>query len=112
MQADRRKLEQEQLDEMYAIVSLHPTELDTIEPAQLGFVCSTRDWRNYIKRQSPHEHRPKGLRKLPATHQQPQSPPLGSLKASQKQPREEQNRSPAAGEQFPHGRRSARIIEN
>jgi hypothetical protein len=50
MQAERRKLEQEQLDEMWAIVSLHPTELDTIEPAQLGFVCSTRDWRNYIKR--------------------------------------------------------------
>ena len=50
MQAERRKLEQEQLDEMWAIVSLHPTELDTIEPAQLGFVCSKRDWRNYIKR--------------------------------------------------------------
>jgi hypothetical protein len=50
MQAERRKLEQEQLDEMWGIVSLHPTELDTIEPAQLGFVCSKRDWRNYIKR--------------------------------------------------------------
>jgi hypothetical protein len=50
MQAERRKLEQEQLDEMWAIVSLHPTELDTIEPAQLGFACSKRDWRNYIKR--------------------------------------------------------------
>src|SRR3954467_14941616 len=50
MQAERRKLEQEQLDEMWAIVSLHPTEFHTIEPAQLGFVCSTRDWRNYIKR--------------------------------------------------------------
>ena len=50
MQADRRELEQEQLDEMWAIVSLHPTELNTIEPAQLGFVCSKRDWRNYIKR--------------------------------------------------------------
>ena len=50
MQAERRSLEQEQLDEMWGIVSLHPTELDTIEPAQLGFVCSKRDWRNYIKR--------------------------------------------------------------
>ena len=51
MQAERRELEQEQLDEMWAIVSSHPSEIDTIEPAQLGFVCSTRDWKLYIKRQ-------------------------------------------------------------
>jgi hypothetical protein len=51
MQAERRELEQDQLDEMWTIVSLHPTELDTIEPAQLGFVCSERDWKLYIKRQ-------------------------------------------------------------
>ena len=50
MQSERRELEQEQLDEMWSIVSLHPSELDTIEPAQLGFVCSAGDWRNYIKR--------------------------------------------------------------
>jgi hypothetical protein len=51
IQAERRELEQEQLEEMYAIVSLHPTEMDTIQPQQLGFVCSTRDWRLYLKRQ-------------------------------------------------------------
>jgi hypothetical protein len=51
MQADRRKLEQQQLEEMYAIVSSHPSEIDTIQPEQLGFVCSTRDWRFYLKRQ-------------------------------------------------------------
>ena len=51
MQADRRKLEQEQLSEMYDIVSSHPSEIDTIQPAQLGFVCSTRDWKLYLKRQ-------------------------------------------------------------
>jgi hypothetical protein len=51
MQAERRELEQDQLDEMWTIVSLHPSELDTIEPAQLGFVCSERAWKLYIKRQ-------------------------------------------------------------
>jgi hypothetical protein len=51
MQAERRKLEQEQLEEMYAIVSSHPSEINTIEPQQLGFVCSTRDWKLYLKRQ-------------------------------------------------------------
>jgi len=51
MQAERRELEQDQLDEMWSIVSSHPSELDTIEPAQLGFVCSTRAWRLYVKRQ-------------------------------------------------------------
>ena len=51
MQAERRELEQDQLDEMWSIVSLHPSEMNTIEPAQLGFVCSTRDWKLYIKRQ-------------------------------------------------------------
>ena len=79
MQAERRKLEQEQLDEMWAIVSLHPTELDTIEPAQLGFVCSKRDWRNYIKRRVLMSTAQKGIRQLPSAHQQSRSPPLGSL---------------------------------
>jgi len=51
IQAERRKLEEQQLDEMYAIASLHPGELDIIEPAQLGFVCSKRDWHFYLKRQ-------------------------------------------------------------
>jgi hypothetical protein len=51
MQAERRELEQDQLDEMWSIVSSHPSELNTIEPAQLGFVCSTRAWRLYVKRQ-------------------------------------------------------------
>jgi hypothetical protein len=50
IQSERRKLQQEQLDEMWTIVSLHPTEINTIEPEQLGFVCSTRDWRLYLKR--------------------------------------------------------------
>jgi len=50
MQAERRELEQDQLDEMWSIISLHPSEMNTIEPAQLGFVCSTRDWKLYLKR--------------------------------------------------------------
>ncbi len=41
MQAERRALEQQQLDEMYIIARLHPSEAETIEPAHLGFVCST-----------------------------------------------------------------------
>jgi len=51
MQAERRELEQGQLDEMWSILSHHPSELDTIKPAQLGFVCSERDWKLYLKRQ-------------------------------------------------------------
>jgi hypothetical protein len=50
LQADRRALEQEQLAEMYAIVDCHPAEADAIDPADLGFVCSKRDWRFYLKR--------------------------------------------------------------
>jgi hypothetical protein len=51
IQAERRELEQDQLDEMWSIVSSHPSELNTIEPGQLGFVCSTRAWKLYVKRQ-------------------------------------------------------------
>jgi len=51
IQAERRKLEEQQLDEMYAIASLHPNEIPIMEPSQLGFVCSKRDWQFYLKRQ-------------------------------------------------------------
>jgi hypothetical protein len=51
IQAERRKLEEQQLDQMYAIASLHPSEIPIMEPAQLGFVCSKRDWNFYLKRQ-------------------------------------------------------------
>jgi hypothetical protein len=51
IQTERRKLEEQQLDQMYAIASLHPSEIPIMEPAQLGFVCSKRDWNFYLKRQ-------------------------------------------------------------
>jgi hypothetical protein len=51
IQAERRKLEEQQLDQMYAIASLHPNEIPIMEPSQLGFVCSKRDWHFYLKRQ-------------------------------------------------------------
>ena len=82
MQEDRRKLEQEQLDEMWAIVSLHPTELDTIEPAQLGFVCSKRDWRNYIKRRVLMSTAQKASDNFPPRINSPRSPPKGLLRTA------------------------------
>ncbi len=50
MQAERRELERQQLEEMYTIARLHPGEAETIQPAELGFVCSTGDWKQYLKR--------------------------------------------------------------
>ena len=85
MQAERRELEQEQLDEMWSIVSLHPTEMNTIEPAQLGFVCSTRDWKLYIKRRVLLGTAQKGSENFPPAHQQPPNPAPRGLKGTKQQ---------------------------
>jgi hypothetical protein len=50
MQADRRALEQEQLEEMFEIASRNPETLENMEPKHFGFVCSNRDWKHYFKR--------------------------------------------------------------
>ncbi len=50
MQAERRALEQRQLEEMFEITSQHPHDAENIEPNHFGFVCSTRDWQLYFKR--------------------------------------------------------------
>src|SRR5205823_3443848 len=43
LQAERKPTEQQQLEEMYAIAQKHPASAETLQPAQFGFVCSTRD---------------------------------------------------------------------
>jgi hypothetical protein len=50
MQAERRALDESQLEEMFAIVAAHPSLTGDIDPSQLGFVCSMRAWRLYYKR--------------------------------------------------------------
>jgi hypothetical protein len=50
IQAERRALEQQQLEDLYEIATHHANEIGNVEPAQLGFVCSNRDWRNYYTR--------------------------------------------------------------
>lgn len=50
MQADRRALEQQQLEEMFEIASRNPYDIEKIEPNRFGFVCSNHDWRLYFKR--------------------------------------------------------------
>jgi hypothetical protein len=50
IQAERKELEQQQLEEMYAIAQKHPASANALNPAQLGFVCSDRDWTLYRKR--------------------------------------------------------------
>ena len=65
IQAERRALEQQQLDEMYIIARLHPSEAETIQPAHLGFVCSSSDWKQYLKRRILLESRQPGADKWP-----------------------------------------------
>jgi hypothetical protein len=50
MQAERRQLEQQQLEQMYAVAEQHPSQAESMEPADFGFVCSNRDWKLYHKR--------------------------------------------------------------
>jgi hypothetical protein len=50
LQADRRTLEQQQLEELTRIAEQHPQLAETIDPAALGFVCSQHDWQLYAKR--------------------------------------------------------------
>jgi hypothetical protein len=50
IQAERRALEQKQLEQMYEVAQQHPAYAGMLEPAQFGFVCSNRDWHLYFKR--------------------------------------------------------------
>jgi hypothetical protein len=50
IQAERKELEQQQLEEMYALAQLHPENANLLNPARLGFVCSDRDWKLFFKR--------------------------------------------------------------
>jgi hypothetical protein len=50
IQAERRALEQQQLEELYLIAAINPDLAKTIEPSALGFVCSASDWRRFYRR--------------------------------------------------------------
>jgi hypothetical protein len=50
IQAERRALEQKQMEQMYEIAQQHPAHAGLLAPAQFGFVCSNRDWQLYFKR--------------------------------------------------------------
>jgi hypothetical protein len=49
IQAERRALEQKQLEQMYEIAQQHPAHAAMLEPSQFGFVCSNRDWQLHFK---------------------------------------------------------------
>jgi hypothetical protein len=51
MQAERRTREQAELETLYEIALRHPQEIDNITPESLGFVCSERDFKLFVKRQ-------------------------------------------------------------
>jgi hypothetical protein len=61
IQAGRRALEQQQLEEMFEIASRNPERLENMEPNHFGFVCSTRDWKHYFKRRGLTEGPPRPL---------------------------------------------------
>jgi hypothetical protein len=50
IQAERRALEQQQLEELYLIATANPELAKTLEPSELGFVCSASDWRHFYRR--------------------------------------------------------------
>ena len=66
MQAERRTREQAELETLYEIALRHPQEIDNITPESLGFVCSERDWKLFLKRQVLLGPRPNGLKRSPS----------------------------------------------
>jgi hypothetical protein len=63
MQAERRTREQAELETLYEIALRHPQEIDNITPESLGFVCSDRDFKLFIKRQILLGPRPNALKR-------------------------------------------------
>lgn len=50
IQAERRKLEQQHLEEMNALAAQFPGKPEALQPAEFGFVCSVSDWLLFCKR--------------------------------------------------------------
>jgi hypothetical protein len=65
IQAERRALEQQQLQELYLIATANPELAETLEPAELGFVCSALDWQRFFKRRALLERANNPENKLP-----------------------------------------------
>jgi hypothetical protein len=60
IQAERRALEQQQLQELYLIATANPELAGTLDPSELGFVCSAADWRRFYRRKQLLKHLPGG----------------------------------------------------
>jgi hypothetical protein len=60
IQAERRALEQQQLEELYLIAAANPELAETLSPSKLGFVCSTLDWQHFYRRKQLLKHHPGG----------------------------------------------------
>jgi hypothetical protein len=60
IQAERRALEQQQLEELYLIATANPELAETLEPVELGFVCSAPDWQRFYRRKQLLKHLPGG----------------------------------------------------
>ncbi len=50
IQADRKRQEQTELEELYQVAVAQPQLAGKIEPTQFGFVCSNESWRLYLQR--------------------------------------------------------------
>jgi hypothetical protein len=60
IQAERRALKQQQLEELYLIATVNPGIAETMEPHEFGFVCSTSDWQRFYRRKQLLKHLPGG----------------------------------------------------
>jgi hypothetical protein len=66
IQAERRALEQQQLEELYLIAAANPALAETLSPLELGFVCSTLDWQCFYRRKRLLKHLPGGPKLMAA----------------------------------------------
>jgi hypothetical protein len=62
IQAGRRALEQQQLEELYLIAAANPELAETLQPSEFGFVCSALDWQRFYHRKQLLKHLPGGLK--------------------------------------------------
>jgi hypothetical protein len=60
IQAGRRALEQQQLEELYLIAAANPELAETLSPSEFGFVCSALDWQRFYRRKQHLKHLPGG----------------------------------------------------
>jgi hypothetical protein len=60
IQAERRALEQQQLEELYLIATANPELAETLSPSEFGFVCSALDWKRFYRRKQLFEYIPGG----------------------------------------------------